>query len=139
EVTGLIVGLWNTDIGSQDAASIIEAVVAARDRLPQITALFFGDIIMEECEISWIEQGDVSPLFQAYPALEHFGVRGGNGLSLGSPRHDHLKSLMVQAGGLNASVVRSITAAHLPALEHLELWLGDAGYGATVTLSDLQP
>jgi hypothetical protein len=98
-----------------------------------------GDIISEECEISWIHQSDVSPLFGAYPALEHFCVRGAEGLSLGSPRHAHLKSLVIQSGGLPAAVVREVAAAGLPELEHLELWLGTADYGADATVEDLEP
>ncbi|MCI0647076.1 MAG: STM4015 family protein, partial [Chloroflexi bacterium] len=114
-------------------------LVAARERLPRLAALFLGDIIMEESEISWIEQTDVSPLFEAYPALEHFTVRGGNRLSLGSLRHGRLKSLVIESGGLDVGVVRQVLAAELPALEHLELWLGSEHYGATTTVEDLAP
>jgi hypothetical protein len=103
--------------------------VAARDHLPNLTAIFLGDIIIEENEISWINQSDVSPLFTAYPALEHFRVRGGNGLIVGSIRHERLKSLIIESGGLPAQVVRDVAAATLPALEHLELWLGTEEYG----------
>jgi hypothetical protein len=78
-------------------------------------------------------------LFGAYPNLEHFRVRGGNGLALGAVRHDHLKLLIVESGGLNRSIVQQVCAAQLPALEHLELWLGDEGYGATTRVEDLAP
>ncbi|MFN8512832.1 MAG: hypothetical protein U0841_09645 [Chloroflexia bacterium] len=69
--------------------------------MPRLTALFFGDIIVEESEISWIEQTDVSPLLAAFPQLEIFGVRGGNGLSFGQLRHDVLQTLIVETGGLS--------------------------------------
>ena len=139
EVTGLVIGMWDISFTEGDSSPVVEALVAARDRLPNLTAIFFGDITFEECEISWIRQSDVSPLFDAYPNLEYFGVRGGDGLRLGSPRHERLKTLIVETGGLDASVVRSISAAHLPALEHLELWLGSDNYGANVTVEDLAP
>ena len=117
----------------------MEALVAAREQLPNLKAIFLGDIISEENEISWINQSDVSPLFDAYPLLERFAVRGGTGLVFGSLRHAHLKSLVIQSGGLDAGVVRAVSAAHLPELEHLELWLGVEAYGGNVTVDDLAP
>jgi hypothetical protein len=95
--------------------------------------------VSDENEISWIQQSDVSPLFKAYPGLEHFRVRGNEGLTLGPIRHEKLKSLVVETGGLSVSVLRDIAASSLPALEHLELWLGDEGYGWDGTVEDLRP
>lgn len=142
QITGLIVGdwqQWNTG-PDESSAPIVEALVAARDRLPNLTALFLADIIREECEISWINQSDVAPLFLSYPALEHMRLRGDNGsLSLGSLRHDRLKSLVIEAGGLHAAVVQQVVTAHLPALEHLELWLGTEEYGGDATIDDVLP
>jgi hypothetical protein len=139
-VEALVVGLWgDPSEGSLGSGATVAALATAADRLPSLRALFLGDIISEEFEISWIEQTDVSPLFAAYPNLEHFRVRGGNGLRFGTLRHERLKSLVVESGGLDASVVRDITSSHLPSLEHLELWLGDEGYGATAEIVDLAP
>jgi hypothetical protein len=79
EVTGLIVGPWSAEFDSgESSADVVQAIAAASERLPNLKTLFIGDIISEENEISWIVQSDVSPLFKAYPALEHFGVRGGH-------------------------------------------------------------
>ena len=139
-VSSLIVGAWDGMTGQTGTtAPVVEALVAAHDRLTQLTALFLGDVTYEECEVSWLQQSDVSPLFSAFPNLEHFAVRGGNGLSLGQIKHDQLKSLIVQSGGLPVGVVREVGAADLPALEHLELWLGDDGYGGDSTVNDLDP
>jgi hypothetical protein len=137
-VTGLIVGAWE-EVWETVPAAIVAALVAARDPLPALRALFFGEIVSEECEISWIHQTDLSPLFDAYPLLEQFTVRGAEGLSLGTLRHERLKALTLQSGGLPASVVREVAAAELPQLEHLELWLGEDQYGADFTLADLAP
>ena len=141
QATGLVVGLWTDTFSRTDneAEQVVEALVAARERLRSVTAIFFGDIISEEWEVSWIRQTDVSPLLAAYPALEHFAVRGGNGLSLGTPRLPSLRSLVVESGGLDAQVVHEVSTADLPALEHLELWLGTDEYGATVAVEDLEP
>jgi hypothetical protein len=139
DVRAFVVGNWGDTATGTDSSEVVEALVAARDRLPRLTAIFLGDIAMEESVISWIQITDVSPILSAYPALEQFRVRGGNGLSLGSLKHRALKSLVVESGGLDGSVVRQVAAADLPSLEHLELWLGDDGYGANWTLDELAP
>jgi hypothetical protein len=137
-VFGIIIGWWGSLRGGI-SASIVEALVAARDRLPNLRAIFFGDIIGEEDHISWIQQSDISPLLLAYPQLEHLGVRGSNGLSLGALKHDRLKSLIIESVGLDANVVREVAAADLPELERLELWFGEERWGGNATVADLAP
>ena len=141
QVSGIVIGDWGLLSSAMDetSAPVVEALVEARDRLPKLRAIFFGDVVGEECEISWIRQSDVSPLFTAYPQLEYFCVRGAEGLSLGSLEHSRLKSLIIQSGGLGANVVREVAAADLPELEHLELWLGEENYGGDATVEDLAP
>jgi len=139
DVAGLIIGDWGGAAEGNDSAAIVEALVAARDKLSDLTALFVGEMICEESEISWINQSDMSPLWDAYPKLRHFRVRGGEGLSLGRLEHNALESLVVETGGLDAEVVREVAAAELPELEHLELWLGTDSYGANVRPEDLAP
>lgn len=137
---GLVVGAWGEMFEQNgEAARVVEALVAARDRLPNLRAIFFGDVISEECEISWMQNTDMGPLLAAYPQLEQFGVRGTNGLSFGALQHPNLQNLIVQSGGLDAAIVRAVAAADLPALEHLELWLGTPGYGGDATVDDLAP
>lgn len=140
ELTGLVVGMWSTEVmETEEAETIVEALVAAREKLPGLRVLFLGDIIREENEVSWIKQTDVSPLLEAYPELDYFGVRGGDGLHFGEIRHQHLRSLVIEAGGLVREVVVDVLRADLPALEHLELWLGDPDYGGNTTVEDLAP
>lgn len=137
-MTDFIIGAWTTDFNAT-AADVIEPLVMARARFPNLRGLFVGDMSSEECEISWIEQGDISPILNAFPHLEHLCVKGGNNLTFGKLRHAHLKSLILQSGGLPAGVVREVAAADLPALEYLELWLGTPDYGGNATLADLAP
>jgi hypothetical protein len=66
-----------------------------------------------------------------------FGIRGGTNLQLGAIRHARLKSLVVEAGGLPRTVVQEIGKADLPALEHLEIWLGTDEYGGNSGPDDL--
>ena len=126
EVAALVIGVWENAYDPPFSSErIVEALVASAGRLPSLKALFLGDVIAEECEISWIQQSDVTSLFDAYPLLEHFRVRGGSGLVIGTLRHGSLKSLVIETGGLDAAVVRGVGSSDLPSLEHLELWLGD--------------
>jgi hypothetical protein len=136
---GIVIGAWHGDDSGASSEEIVEALVAARDQLPELDSIFLGDITREENEISWINQSDVTALFDAYPDLEHFRVRGGNGLVIGELRHDSLRSLIVESGGLDAEVVRGIAASDLPSLDHLELWLGTEEYGRTAAVEDLAP
>ena len=138
-VPGLVIGAWQGDESDASSAPIVEALVAARDVLTSLRALFLGDIIGEENEISWIQQSDVTAIFDAYPGLELFQARGGMGLVIGKLRHDNLRSLIIESGGLDGEVVRGIAGSDLPRLEHLELWLGTDAYGGNVTLEDLAP
>jgi hypothetical protein len=137
--TALIVGDWGQTGGGSESGPVVEALVSQRNRLPALKALFLGDIIMEESEISWITQSDMGPLFPAFPTLREFWVRGGNSLKFGALRHQALQKLVVQTGGLDADVVRQILGSSLPELTHLELWLGTDNYGANTTIADLKP
>ncbi|MFD5746588.1 STM4015 family protein [Streptomyces sp. NPDC127033] len=137
-VRALVVGSWS-DAFESGSEPIVAALVAARDRLPGLRALFVGDMTSQDCEISWINQSRISPLLEAFPGLEEFGARGGTGLEFSAVRHERLRSLTVETGGLDADVVRGIGASDLPALERLDLWLGSDGYGANADVSDLAP
>lgn len=139
QVKSLVIGPWFTeDPYDGDANGVVEALAAAGGQLTSLTSLFFGDIISEECEVSWIQQGDLSPLWSGFPRLEVLRIRGGEGLRLGNVQHDSLKSLEIECGGLPGEVVGELAAASLPALESLELYLGDDDYGWSGTADDVR-
>lgn len=139
ETPAIIFGMFGGDDMETTCAPLVEKLVSVRGRLPNLRGIFIGDILSEECEISWINQSDVSPLFRAYPKLEHFRIRGTNGLTLGEIHHARLKSLVIESGGLDVDVLRDAVSEDLPALEHLEIWLGSENYGGNVSLEDLEP
>jgi uncharacterized protein (TIGR02996 family) len=123
--------------GGEDSSQVVEALVSARDRLPNLRSLFLGDLVYSDQEISWINQSDLTGLFAAFPRLEHFRARGGGSLVVRPFEHANLKSLTFEASGLPRAVVQALGASNLPALEHLELWLGTDEYGADTTVEDL--
>lgn len=138
-LSALIIGAWSGSWEGQDSQAIVEQLVQAASRLRGLRHLFFGEITYEECEISWINQTDLSPVLKAFPKLESLRVRGGNELSFSPLRHDHLRELALETGGLPQSVIHEICACNFPALEHLELLLGDTNYGFDGSVDDLQP
>lgn len=145
-VRALVIGPWWGDHEYSGAKPAVDRIVADRDRFPGLRALFLGDVTYEECEMSWLQMCDVTPLLKAFPHLEEFGARGaggeddeGNTLALEPLRHESLRTLRFESGGLAAGIVRAVGASELPALEHLELWLGVPYYGGDSTLADLEP
>ena len=139
DLQALVIGAWQCDDSSRSSKRIVETLVAAKDQLTRLKALFLGDIIYEENEISWIEQSDVSPLLAAFPQLEVLRVRGGNSLSFSKITHKSLRQLIVETGGMQRSVLREICRCDFPSLDHLELWLGVDNYGFDGGVEDLQP
>jgi hypothetical protein len=134
-VSALLIGQWGGAAYEHKAPVALLAGSAAA--LPNLRALFLGDMVSEECEISWIQHDDITPLIEAYPALEHLAVRGGEGLAASPMRLPNLRTLVFESGGLPAGVVRAVGQSDLPALTHLELWLGTGEYGGDATVDDL--
>ncbi|MFQ3563027.1 STM4015 family protein [Streptomyces gramineus] len=142
QVRALLVGIWpeafviDTDGPNTEA---VDTLFAAADRLPALRSLFLGDMNREDCEISWIAHGDVTPLLRAFPQLEEFGVRGAESLQFTPTSHASLRRLVIETGGLPREVVRGVAASDFPALRELEIWFGSPTYGADTEVSDLEP
>ena len=150
QIEALVFGMWDDDegicTGDSSSQRFVEWLTSLSDRLPNLKALFIGDITYEECEISWLVQSDMSPILRAYPRLEVLQVRGGMGLkfmpiatSAGTARHESLKALILETGGLSQETLLQIYQWDFPALEHLELWFGSENYGGDCWEQDLAP
>lgn len=140
QTPAIIIGQYHGDDSGRGSEEVVQLLVSARERLPNLRGIFIGDMISEENEISWIVQSDVSPLPAAYPNLEHLRLRGTQDLSLGGRLvHEKLKSLVIESGGLPPRLLHEIAASRLPELEHLELWLGTPNYGGDATVEDVRP
>lgn len=137
-VRALIIGQWGESYDDKSDVPI-DLVIAAADRLTSLEAVFVGDLVLEEAEISWIEQSDVTKLLAAFPSLVELGVRGGSELEFPATKHERLRSLTIEAGGLPVQVVRGVLDSELPALEKLDLWLGVSAYGGDADVADLAP
>jgi hypothetical protein len=135
-ITALVIGNWG---GAYDAPPPIDRIVAVAPQLASLDALFLGEMTFEECEISWINQDDVTPLLEAFPGLQTLSIRGTEGLFLKPVAHGALRSLTVESGGLPAEIVSSVCDCDFPQLRHLELWMGTDNYGGDATVEDLAP
>ncbi|MFD6021547.1 STM4015 family protein [Streptomyces sp. NPDC057729] len=144
-VRALVIGpWWHGDYES--IAPVIELLTGHAGRFPALRALFLADVVGEECELSWLVMSDITPVVEAFGRLEELTVRGcgersegRTTLDLRPVRHKSLRKLRFESGGLPSGIVRAIGASELPALEHLELWLGVTEYGGDTTVGDLAP
>lgn len=140
-VRAVVVGTWvhGEGDGFDPVDEVLAKLVSVRDRFPGLRSVFLGDITQEENEISWITQGRVTDLLDAYPELTEFTVRGSAELRFPAIRHERLEKFTIQTGGLPAEVARGVAASELPALTHLELWLGTPNYDGDTEIADLVP
>ncbi len=127
-LTELVIGSWGGAY-EDDCQPILDGIVGHADRFSRIEKLFVGDMDYEECEVSWILQGDYSRLWAAMPQLRELTIKGSTDLSLGEIDHGSLESLTIICGGLPESVIKSIQAAKLPSLKKLLLYIGVDNYG----------
>ncbi|WP_246075548.1 STM4015 family protein [Nonomuraea terrae] len=135
KVTAIVIGDWE-DASDWSGMEVVEPLIRNADRLPALRSLFLGAMTFEHCELSWIQQDDITPLLAAFPKLERLEVRGSQGLRLQPMRHESLRILRYESAGLPAEVVRATGECDLPALEHLELWFGIEHQGGDSTAAD---
>jgi hypothetical protein len=129
----LSVGLFGYD---GDGIDGVASIIAEGGVRRELTTLFLGDFSRDEQEISWVAHGNLEPLWTITPKLETLRLRGA-GMTLGKFEHASLQRLEIETGGLPAESVRSLAAAKLPQLRHMEVWFGRTSYGGTDDIADL--
>jgi hypothetical protein len=134
QVRALVIGEWGD---AYESSVPVESLVERAAAMPALRALFLGELIGEESEISWIQQTDVTPVLNAFPELEVLRVRGSEGLDFASGSYPALRELAFESGGLPSDIVRAVGESDLPNVHHLELWLGTDTYGGDATVADL--
>ena len=133
----LLIGAWG-EAYEEKSSLAVNLLVEKKHLFPNLTSLFIGDLALEEAEVSWIQQSDVSSVYAAFPKLETLKLRGGEGLSLGNLNHNRLQRLVIETGGMGADILGQSRLAKLPELTHLELWLGDENYGCDLGQADIR-
>ena len=133
----LVIGNWG-ESASESPDEFLAELAARAARLPAFKALFVGDMTYEECEISWITQGDYARLLKAFPQLQALRIRGSTSLALPAGAHAGLRELTIECGGLPRDVLQALAQSSFPAIEKLELWLGTDEYGFDGDLDDVR-
>lgn len=137
QVDSLEIGNWG-NAWEDDCQAIIDGMVEKKEAFVHVQELAIGIMDMEDCEISWIMQGNYSRLWQALPNLKHLTIQGSTDLVLGEIVHEQLESLEIICGGLPMDVVKSVAHAKLPNLRKLVLYLGVDNYGFDGSADDLR-
>ena len=143
-VAALVTGTWG-EWPDPEADTVVELLCAHAERLPALRALFVGELTGEQCDVAYLVPKPVTPVLEAFPSLEQLWVRGSAcpgteaaERSLIAPvKHEALCTLVFQSGGLNPLTLRAVSECEFPALEHLEFYFGDPGYGGTGTVGDV--
>ncbi len=132
----IVVGCWGQSYDN-NCQSILDMFSRNSEKFSHIESLFIGDMDSEECEVSWIEQGNYSQLLKSLKNLKHLTIKGSNNLSLGDLNHPELESLEIICGGLPKSVILEIANSSLPRLKKLNLYIGVDNYGFNGSIEDI--
>ncbi len=125
---GIEIGCWG-DAWEDSCQPVIDDIIKQKEKFSHIKKMYFGNMDFEQCEVTWIIQGDYSKLWAAVPQLEELTIKGSTDLELGQIDLPNLKSLEIICGGLPTNVIQSIQKAKLPSLEKLLLYIGVEDYG----------
>ena len=137
EIEALLVGCEDGgDVESLE--EYISLIIENASKFKSLKAIYTGDIDQEQSEISWIVQFDHSNLLKAFPNLVELRIKGGNSLSIGEMNMKKLKKLVILSGGLDNEIIKGLIHSQLPALEHLELWLGTDEYGFFYSKNEIE-
>lgn len=136
-IEALVIGPWS-EAHDEGPTGYLDALIERRAEFGALKGLFVGDMTYEDCEISWIIQAAYNPLLAAYPQLESLRIRGSSNLELQAFDHAQLQELAIECGGLPSKIADALAGSKLPALRHLELWLGSDEYGFDGSLDTYQ-
>lgn len=128
DLTELVIGDWG-GTWEDSCQVVLDGMIEHAEQFSHIRGLFVGDMDYEECEVSWIIQGNYSKLWAALPNLKALTIKGSTDLELGEICHEGLEELTIICGGLGSDVIKSIQNAKLPNLKKLLLYIGIEDYG----------
>lgn len=133
----IVVGCWG-EAYDNSIDDLLEEFIKQKEKLQHIESFFIGDMDFEECEVSWIIQGNYENFLKAFPNLKSLKIKGSSELSLGKINHNNLETLEIICGGLPKRVILQIANANLPALKKLNLYLGVEDYGFDGNIEDIK-
>ncbi len=140
EIEALVFGYWYTrSLKDYTFRPVLDELLEASEKLTNLKALFVGDVNRFELQNISFVYSNFSYILLAYPQLETLKVRNNCyrysccsnyavGLEFSPIRHEKLKTLIIEGVGISNEVFEEICKLELPALEYLELWLGQDSY-----------
>lgn len=139
QLKSIVIGSYGASWDECSSQEILDSFVEHKEKLSHIESFFIGDMDSEECEISWITQGNYESFIKSFPNMKQLIIKGSNDLVLGNMEHNELRSLKIICGGIPKSVLQEVSNAKLPNLEILTLYLGIDDYGFDGSLEDIKP
>jgi hypothetical protein len=148
EIEAIIIGILDYFV------DLVDIATKASDRLPNLKALFLGDMIEDGeyrlCLYPFCQ--DIDRVLLAYERLEYLQMRFSNvrngrtgekmveNYSFCQPlTHDFLRVLRIESSGLHHQVLLDLNRLELPELEYLELWTGDSDIESEASVFDIMP
>ncbi|MEM7717062.1 MAG: HEAT repeat domain-containing protein [Cyanobacteria bacterium P01_A01_bin.68] len=121
--------------------------ISDSDKFTNLKAVFIGAYELEEYDYWYANPiHNIGLILKAYPKLELLQLRCGEENNDYSSwryftkfKHNHLKALILETKGLSRQKVTQISSLKLPALKHLELWLGNDNYDENTSTEYLTP
>jgi len=136
--THFVAGLAGEAYEESNTNTVLKTLVKHKQALPNLVSLFLNDIDQHESELSWIVEGDLTPVWKNFPNLREFKVRGYPG-EMGNFSMSLLERFTIECSGLRKKNLEQIFKADMPNLTHLELWVGTSDYGGETDISDWGP
>jgi hypothetical protein len=134
----LTLGMPSED-GDNDYAPMLD-VLTRGPALPALRKFHLGDFVFpDDCELSWMEVGDVGPALKKMPNLVELTLQGAN---IGLPARvslPDLTSLTVITSSLKKTSARALCTWEVPAIENLTVWFGSNEYGCDAKAADIAP
>lgn len=118
--------------------TVLKSLVKHKDALPNLISLFLNDIESEECELSWIVEGNLTPVWKNFPKLREFKIRGYPG-EMGEISMPYLEKFTIECSGMKKANLQQLFKADMPNLTHLDLWIGTDEYGGETNADDWGP
>lgn len=132
QVEALVFGTWYTNF-----LDIVDLLLDAQDKLTNLKALFIGDVNRSKLYLAPVFYNNISYILLAYPQLKILKFRCNNcycyykdllSITFSPIKHENLKVVIIESNTIGNDLLYDFCQLELPALEYLELWLGNNRY-----------
>jgi hypothetical protein len=130
--------IWELEVGAFESNASLDPLWQALPPLPALEYFSVGEArgtYVDEHQITWLGAGAIGAVVARYPSLRRVVCRGSwpDFAGIAGPV---LEELIVVSSTLSPQAMAAIAAAPLPALQTLNLCIGDGEYGPCAALED---